>query len=113
MTDTPPPIITVDDLARAIDNSTPYPIELNPTVCRYMAERLLEMLTVAKRTDHDMWQREEPPPPAPGPISPDFTSPIAGRIEVRDPCPHCGDHQLIPRHRMAEHISWLHPDERT
>ncbi|MFE2019860.1 hypothetical protein ACFW9O_17675 [Streptomyces sp. NPDC059499] len=42
---------------------------------------------------------------------PDFTSPLTG-IEVRNPCPYCGDHQLIPRHRMAEHIARLHPDER-
>lgn len=36
----------------------------------------------------------------------------AAAVEVHDPCPHCGDHQLIPRHRMAEHTARLHPDER-
>ncbi|WP_190098630.1 hypothetical protein [Streptomyces griseoflavus] len=43
---------------------------------------------------------------------PDFTSPIAGRIEVRDPCPYCGDRQMIPRHQFAEHVARLHPDAR-
>lgn len=35
----------------------------------------------------------------------------AARVEVRDPCPYCGDHQLIPRRQMVEHVSRLHPDE--
>lgn len=46
-------------------------------------------------------------------LRPDFTSPIAGRVEVRDPCPWCGDRQLIPRHQMTEHVARLHPDVRT
>ncbi|WP_369211310.1 hypothetical protein [Streptomyces flavofungini] len=43
--------------------------------------------------------------------SPDFTSPIAGRIEVRQPCPYCGDRQMIPRSQYAEHVVRLHPLE--
>mgnify|MGYP003580092940 CR=1 FL=1 len=43
---------------------------------------------------------------------PDFTSPIAGRIEVRDPCPYCGDRQMVPRSQFAEHVARLHPDAR-
>ena len=43
--------------------------------------------------------------------TPDFTSPLSG-IEVRDPCPHCGDRQLIPRIQMAEHLARLHPEVR-
>lgn len=44
---------------------------------------------------------------------PDFTSPIAGRIEVRRPCPYCGDRQMIPTHQYDEHVARLHPDVRT
>jgi hypothetical protein len=47
------------------------------------------------------------------PIGPDFTSPIAGCIEVRDPCPWCGDRQMIPRWQMDEHVARLHPDVTT
>lgn len=37
----------------------------------------------------------------------------AAMVEVRDPCPHCGDHQLVPRVQMAEHLARLHPDQPT
>lgn len=46
------------------------------------------------------------------PVIPDFTSPIAGRVEVRQPCPYCGDRQMIPRHQFDEHVARLHPDVR-
>ncbi|MFD3310087.1 hypothetical protein [Streptomyces sp. NPDC058694] len=46
-------------------------------------------------------------------VVPDFTSPIAGRIEVRQPCPYCGDRQMIPRRQFDEHVARLHPDVRT
>lgn len=42
---------------------------------------------------------------------PDFTSPLAGKIEVRKPCPYCGDQQMIPTHQFREHVARLHPDE--
>jgi hypothetical protein len=45
--------------------------------------------------------------------TPDFTSPIAGRIEVRLPCPYCGDRQMIPTHQFDEHVARLHPDVKT
>ncbi|MEV0443502.1 hypothetical protein AB0I84_13180 [Streptomyces spectabilis] len=41
--------------------------------------------------------------------TPDFTSPLAGRIEVRDPCPHCPGRSLVPRSQMAEYIARMHP----
>lgn len=44
---------------------------------------------------------------------PDFTSPIAGRIEVREPCPWCPDRQMVPRSLMDEHIAQMHPDVQT
>lgn len=41
------------------------------------------------------------------PVSP------AALVEVRDPCPHCGDHQLVPRRQMAEHLARFHSDQPT
>jgi hypothetical protein len=38
------------------------------------------------------------------------TSPLAG-IEVRQPCPFCGDHQMIPRSQFVEHVARLHPEQ--
>lgn len=40
---------------------------------------------------------------------PEPTNPGAA-VEVRDRCPHCGDHQLVPRVQMAEHLARLHPE---
>ncbi|MGA5506848.1 DUF6085 family protein [Streptomyces umbrinus] len=47
------------------------------------------------------------------PAVPDFSSPIAGNVEVRKPCPYCGDRQMIPTTQYDEHVSRLHPDVRT
>jgi hypothetical protein len=44
---------------------------------------------------------------------PDFTSPIAGRIEVREPCPWCAGRPMIPRSLMDEHVARLHPEVQT
>lgn len=57
-----PAPVTVRELAHALDNSTPYPIELDSQLCQYMAARLLEMLTVHKRPEHAVWQPDEEPP---------------------------------------------------
>lgn len=47
------------------------------------------------------------------PCVPDFTSPLAGRIEVRDPCPWCeSSPSLIPRALMDEHVATVHPEQR-
>lgn len=63
--------VTVDELAHALDNSTPYPIELDMQVARFMAERLLEMTAVSKRPEHDVWQPdEETPGEQPEPLDP-------------------------------------------
>lgn len=45
--------------------------------------------------------------------TPDFTSPIAGRIEVREPCPWCPDRPMVPRSLMGDHCARLHPDVQT
>lgn len=45
--------------------------------------------------------------------TPDFTTPLAGRIEVRDPCPFCeSSPALIPRVLMDEHVATVHPEVR-
>jgi hypothetical protein len=55
--------VTAAELAHALDNSTPYPIELDRALCDFMAARLLEMLTVLKRPEHAVWQPEDEPEP--------------------------------------------------
>jgi hypothetical protein len=50
---------------------------------------------------------------APTGVRPDSTSPLAGRIEVREPCPYCGDHQMVSRRLLREHVARLHPEVRT
>lgn len=55
--------MTVEALAHAIDNSTPYPVELHTEVCTYMARYLLECLHVGARPDHPLWQYDEGRPP--------------------------------------------------
>lgn len=69
-----PETVTVRELAHAIDNSTPYPIEIRSEVCRFVAQRLLEMLTIVKRPEHAVWQPEEEPPPGPQPLPEDPSS---------------------------------------
>ncbi|MEU5322969.1 hypothetical protein AB0G67_40395 [Streptomyces sp. NPDC021056] len=73
--------ITTAELAHAIDNSTPYPIELDTQLCQFMAGRLLEMLTVGKRLDHPVWQPEQEPPPRPQP-EPEDPSRLAAGTEA-------------------------------
>ncbi|WPO70213.1 hypothetical protein [Streptomyces sp. KN37] len=46
-----------------------------------------------------------------GATGPNFASPIAGRVEVRQPCPYCGDRQMIPRSQFTEHMARVHPEE--
>lgn len=38
------------------------------------------------------------------------TNPVAA-VEVRQPCPYCADHQMIPRRQYVEHVARLHPTE--
>ena len=75
----PPPVrpstISADELAHAIDNSTPYPVELDIGLCRFMAERLLEMALIHKNPSHQVWQHEEPPAPGPEPLDPSIVFP--------------------------------------
>lgn len=64
--------MTVDQVMHALDNSTPYPVELDQAVLRFMAERLLEMTDMHKRPDHEVWQPEEELPIGPEPQSPEM-----------------------------------------
>ncbi|MGX1513977.1 hypothetical protein [Streptomyces collinus] len=63
--------LTVDQLAHALDNCTPYRIELHPEIARFMAERLAEMCAVYPVPGHPVWQPEEEPPPAVAPQDPE------------------------------------------
>lgn len=97
--------LTAEELAHALDNSTPYPIELDGALCRFMAERLLEMTTAHKRPEHAVWQPdEELPADQPAPIDPATLAPapVAQQpaAEVRhtggnaEDCPACGANGL-------------------
>lgn len=59
--------ITLDDLAHALDNATPYRVELDPAVARFMAERLVEMVAVYPIPGHPVWQ---PDATGPEPVAP-------------------------------------------
>lgn len=67
-------MIDAKDLAHALDNSTPYPVELPSGVLAFMAARLNEMLIIEKNETHHVWDPEpieEPcaspnPSPTPG-----------------------------------------------
>jgi hypothetical protein len=68
------PGMTVDALAHALDNATPYPVEVDREVLEHMAHELLGMLHVTARPDHALWQYSDgrPPPaaiPEPAPAS--------------------------------------------
>lgn len=87
----------------------------SPNLSPEAAEALDALVAVAKRQfacglDH----------PHPGPCGTDNAPTVdqptpspAALVEARDPCPHCGDHQMIPRAQMAEHCARLHPDQPT
>jgi hypothetical protein len=105
---------SADEVAHALDNATPYPIELDSTLCRFMAERLLEMLTVVKRPEHPVWQPEEQPEPGeqPKPQDPDELRRLANESQpaaeaVRTPCsvPECdfdGTGEPCTRHERED-----------
>lgn len=63
--------LSVAELAHALDNATPYRIELHPDVAQFMAERLVEMCAVYSIPQHPVWQPEEEPPPAAAPQDPE------------------------------------------
>jgi hypothetical protein len=58
------PGMTVDALVYALDNSLPYPLQLERSVLEYMASKLLGTLHVAARPDHPLWQYSDGRPPA-------------------------------------------------
>lgn len=51
--------MTVEALAHAVDNATPYPIDLAPEVCTFMARYLLECLHITARPEHPLWQYDD------------------------------------------------------
>jgi hypothetical protein len=110
--------VTAIELAHALDNSTPYPIELDRRLCDFMAARLLEMLTISKRPEHAVWQPEEEPEPGeqPQPEDPavvvrratDETqgeaqlAPAAIRATVLDEAAGIAEDVALKRHRQHE-----------
>ncbi|MFF0171159.1 hypothetical protein [Streptomyces prasinus] len=65
--------LSIDQLAHALDNCTPYPVELHPEVARHMAERLMTMTVVLPNPEHPLWQPEEPAPAPVAPQGPNLT----------------------------------------
>lgn len=51
--------LTVEQVVHALDNSTPYPVELDRELLRFMAERMVEMTEMRKRPDHEVWRPDE------------------------------------------------------
>ncbi|MFD0209172.1 hypothetical protein ACFVH9_08540 [Streptomyces hirsutus] len=51
--------MTVSALAYALDNATPYPVELHRQVLEHMAQQLLAMLRITARPDHSLWQHSD------------------------------------------------------
>lgn len=48
--------MTVEALAHAVHNATPYPVELDREVRTYVARYLLECLHITARPEHPLWQ---------------------------------------------------------
>ncbi|MFF0092758.1 hypothetical protein ACFYSF_22735 [Streptomyces canus] len=55
--------MTVDALVYALDNSLPYPVELDRSVLEYMAFKLLGALHVTARPDNPLWKYSDGRPP--------------------------------------------------
>lgn len=60
----PGPQVGIEELVHALDNSTPYPVELDRDLLRFMAGELLKMLEITKRP-HSVWVEETEPMPEP------------------------------------------------
>lgn len=58
------PGMTIDALVHALDNATPYPVELDREVLEHVAHQLLAMLYLTARPDHPLWQYSDGRPPA-------------------------------------------------
>ncbi len=60
--------LTAEELAYALDNATPYPVDLAPELAAAMAARLAGMVTAYQRPGHPVWEPEvhdARPTPAP------------------------------------------------
>jgi len=62
--------ISQTDLIHALDNSTPYPVELSADVLTYMAEKLSGFCLIERNEESELWQPEEPPEETPEPHPP-------------------------------------------
>lgn len=73
--------LTARELAYALDNSTPYPVELHPEVAAVMASNLTQMLSAYPRPGHVVWSAEEDDEPEavrPAPETPPGQDEVAG-----------------------------------
>ncbi|MFJ9719934.1 hypothetical protein ACIRPQ_29080 [Streptomyces sp. NPDC101213] len=59
---------TSEEVARALDDSLPYPVELHEEVLLTVAEELARRLETRVLPGHELWQPEEPPAPGPEPL---------------------------------------------
>ncbi|MEU0770581.1 hypothetical protein [Streptomyces albogriseolus] len=66
----PPPEADVEDIARALDDALPYPMQLDASRLRFIAGQLAERLQIARRPAHPLWQPEPPCEPGPPPEDP-------------------------------------------
>ena len=57
-------MISKEDLKFALDNCTPYPIDLHSEVIDFMADQLLEWLHIEKNPDGLVWVPDPEEPPA-------------------------------------------------
>lgn len=53
--DAPAPL-TVKELAYALDNATPYPVDMHPDLAAAIAARLADMVTAYRRPEHPVWE---------------------------------------------------------
>ncbi|MFB7115197.1 hypothetical protein [Streptomyces sp. NPDC056291] len=64
------PGMTVEALAHAVDNASPYPYELPPEVCTHIARQLLQSLCIRACIGHPLW-RNDPGQPHPAAATPE------------------------------------------
>ncbi|MFF5968184.1 hypothetical protein ACFY64_31575 [Streptomyces collinus] len=97
------PGMTIDALAYVLDNSTPFPIELDRPVAEYMASKLLAALHIVARPDHPLWKYDDgrPRPTATPQPMPADTAICEEPHETRDEEDACKERRLAQADRPA------------
>lgn len=79
--------MTVDALAHALSQATPFPMEIPTEAHVYTARQLLTMVTVVARPDHPVWQYDTgQPTPQPAPL--DICEAVHETVEEEAACEH-------------------------